>query len=284
MTIPASKVMELRNATGAGMMDCKRALEEMGGDLEQAKDFLRKKGIAIAAKKSSRETTEGGIAIAIADDHKMAAMVHLASETDFVARNDKFQGLLKQLTTQVLEKGDTDVPNQPVSDGAGTVQELITEAISTMGENLQLLEAVRVEAPADGLVSGYVHSNSKIGVLVVLRAGDAGKAGELEPLARDLAMHVAASQVHAVRADEIDAAVLEKEKEIYTAQAKESGKPDEIVEKMVQGRLNKFIKEVSLLAQPFVKDPDKTVEQVVKDRAAALGTDVTVERFLKFQF
>jgi elongation factor Ts len=284
MTISASKVMELRNATGAGMMDCKRALEEMGGDLEQAKDFLRKKGIAIAAKKSSRETTEGGIAIAFSHDQQAAAMVHLASETDFVARNEKFQSLLKRLAGQVLENGDADLLNQPVPDGVGTVQEMITEAVTTMGENLQFVEAVRVEAPENGLVGGYVHSNSKIGVLVVLRTEESAEAGALAPLARDLAMHVAASQVHAVRAEEIGADVLDKEREIFTAQAKESGKPDDIVEKMVQGRMGKFIKEVSLLAQPFVKDPDKTVEQVVKENAATLGRDITVERYLKFQF
>ncbi len=280
MTIPASKVMELRNLTGAGMMDCKKALEEMEGDLEQAKDFLRKKGIAVAAKKSSRETTAGGIGIAFSDDRKTAAMVHLASETDFVSRNEKFRSLLGGLTTHFRQNGDANVLEQNVSDNGGTVKDLITEAITTMGENLQLVEAIRVEAPGDGMVGGYVHSNSKIGVLVILNTSQAGDQGALEQLGRDLAMHVAASQVHAVRAEDIDPAVLEKEREIFSAQAKESGKPDEIVAKMVEGRIRKFIKEVALMDQPFVKDPDKTIAEVVK----GVGTDVSVERYVKFQF
>lgn len=275
--------MELRSATGAGMMDCKQALVETGGDLEQARDYLRKKGIAVAAKKSSRETTEGGITICYGEGNSSAAMVRLASETDFVALNDQFRSLLESLTEQVLAEGDQDVLNQQIS-GGGTVQERITGAITTMGENLQLVESIRVEAPANGLVGGYIHSNAKIGVLVVLSAGEGAKADALQELARDLAMHVAASQVYALRAEDIDPEVLAKEKEIYSAQAKESGKPDEIVQKIVDGRMNKFIREVSLLDQPFVKDPDKTIKQVVEESAASQGVDVNVERFVKFQF
>ena len=283
MTISAATVMELRNATGAGMMDCKHALEETGGDLEQAKDHLRKKGIAVAAKKSSRETTEGGVAIAYSQDHAAAAMVRLASETDFVARNEKFRNLLDTLAAHVLAEGDEDVPNQKLADG-GTVGERITEAVTTMGENLQLVEAARVDAPENGLVGGYVHSNAKIGVMIILSAGQDGKREPLESLAKDLAMHVAASQVHALDAAAIDPDVIAKEREIFTAQAKDSGKPDDIVQKMVEGRMNKFVKEVSLLDQPFVKDPDKTVKKVVEEAGASMGTEVGVERFVKFQF
>jgi elongation factor Ts len=283
MTISASTVMELRSATGAGLMDCKQALVESDGDLEQARDYLRKKGISVAAKKSSRETTEGGITISYGDGKSSAAMVRLASETDFVARNDQFLGLLNSLAAQVLAEGDQDVMNQQISEGE-TVQERITVAISTMGENLQLMESIRVDAPEKGLVGGYVHSNAKIGVLVVLSAGEGAKPDALEELARDLAMHVAASQVHALRAEDIDPEVIAKEKEIFSAQARESGKPDEIVQKMVDGRMNKFVREVSLMDQPFVKDPDKTIRQVVEEAAASQGVDVNVERFVKFQF
>lgn len=275
--------MELRSATGAGMMDCKRALEETGGDLEQARDHLRKMGIAVAARKSSRETTEGGIAIAFSQDHACAAMVHLASETDFVARNEKFRHLLDTLAGHVLAEGDQDVPNQKLADG-GTVQERITAGVNTMGENLQLVEAVRVDAPENGLVGGYVHSNAKIGVLIVLSAGRNGKREPLQSLAKDLAMHVAASQVHSLDAEAIDPDLIAKEREIFTAQAKESGKPDDIVQKMVEGRMKKFVKEISLLEQPFVKDPDKSVKKVVEDAGASLGTEVGIERFVKFQF
>ena len=278
MTISASKVMELRNLTGAGMMDCKKALLEVDGDLEQARDYLRKKGISVAQKKSDRETKEGGIGIAISDDQKKAAMVHLACETDFVARNEKFDTLLAKLSHQVLENGDQDLANQSLVGGTGTVADLITESISTLGENLQIIESAILSVEGEGLVGGYVHSNKRIGVLVSISGGAPRPA--LEELARDVSMHIAASQVHAVSSDDIDPALLAKEKEILIAQAKESGKPDDIVEKMVQGRMSKFVKEVALLDQPFVKDPEKTVQAVVK----ACGDELKVERYVKLQF
>ncbi len=282
MTVSAARVMELRANTGAGMMDCKRALEETEGDLAAASDFLRKKGIAVAAKKSDRETREGGIGIAFGPDQRSAALVHLASETDFVARNERFLELLETLTARVLENGEAELLEQKV--GSGTVGDLITNAISTLGENLRLVQAARVTLAEPGLVGGYVHSNRRIGALVVLQSGSADGKDALMALGKDLAMHVAASQVSAVRAEEIDPDLMAKEKEIYLAQAKELGKPDNIVEKMVEGRLNKFKKEMSLLAQPFVKDPQKTVEAVVAEAAQALGSDISVDRFVKFQF
>ncbi len=281
MTISAKTVMELRNATGAGMMDCKRALEETGGDLELAKDSLRKKGIAIAAKKSGRETLEGGIGLAISEDGLAGAMVHLACETDFVSRNSQFRELLDKLTAQVLEQGEEKLPEQKLPGGK-TVGELITEAVAALGENLNLVDARRLTLTGGGLLGGYVHSNYRIGVLVQLRAQKRGD--PLTALARDLAMHVAASQVAAVSAQGIDPAVIEKEREIYSAQAEDSGKPAEIAAKMVEGRLKKFVKEVSLVDQPFVKDQGKSVQAVVAESAAALGTEIEIERFLKFQF
>jgi len=277
MTISAAKVMELRNITGAGMMDCKKALVETDGDMEQAQDFLRKKGISVAQKKSDRETKEGGVGIAISDDGTKGAIVHLACETDFVARNEKFGALLDLLTQQVLQKGGENFTDQPALDGSGTVGEVLTQNISTMGENLQLIDTALLEAQS-GFVGGYVHSNKRIGVLVAFGGGSANEANQ--EMARDVAMHIAASQVHAVSADDIDPAVLEKEKEIFIAQAKESGKPDDIVEKMVQGRLSKFVKEVSLLDQPFVKDPDKTVRGFVE----SVDSTLKIEQFIKFQF
>jgi elongation factor Ts len=284
MAISASQVMELRAATGAGMMDCKKALEEVGGDMDAAKDYLRKKGIAIAAKKSSRETNEGGVAIRIAEDHRSAAIVQLACETDFVARNEQFTALLERLAAQVLAKGDADVPAQKLLQGKGSVADLITESIAKLGENVQLLGAARMALDGPGTIGGYVHSNSKIGVLVALASDKAVAGDALDVLAKDLAMHVAASQVAAVRAEEIDPDVLAHEREIYAAQARESGKPAEIVEKMVQGRLGKFVKEVSLLEQPFVKDPERTVKQLVAETGKRAGASLSVERFVKLQF
>ncbi|MBI3994061.1 MAG: elongation factor Ts [Candidatus Lambdaproteobacteria bacterium] len=283
MTISASQVMSLRSATGAGMMDCKKALEESGGDMDKARDFLRKKGIAVAAKKSDRATREGGVAIALNDDASAAGMVRLACETDFVARNEKFKGLLERMARQVLAKGDADVPAQTLADGGGTVTEALTAAISTTGENIQFIEARRVALNGQGLVSGYVHSTGKIGVLVVLQCG-AAKRGELERVGRDVAMHIAASNVVAIDQSGIPQAELDKEQEIFMAQARESGKPDDIAQKMVQGRLKKFVKEISLLDQPFVKDPDKTVQAMLAEAGKALGAGIAVKEFVKFKF
>jgi elongation factor Ts len=284
MAISASQVMELRASTGAGMMDCKKALEEMGGDMDAAKDYLRKKGIAVAQKKSSRETNEGGIAIRISDDKRSAAIVQLACETDFVARNEQFVALLQRLAEQALAQGADGLADQQLVAGAGTVAELITGSIAKLGENLQLLEAARVELPGAGAIGGYVHSNQKIGVLVAVTSDQAVAGEAVDVLAKDLAMHIAASQVSSVAGDDIDPAVIAKEKEIYAAQAAESGKPPEIVEKMVQGRLGKFIKEVTLLEQPFVKDPERTVKKLVADTAKAAGAKLAVARFVKLQF
>jgi len=287
MAITASQVAELRASTGVGLMDCKKALEATNGDLTAAKDWLRKKGIAVAQKRSERETKEGVVAIQMTPDKRSASMVRLACETDFVARNEQFQALVAQLATQVLAKGAENVADQVlapgVGTGKGTVAELITAAVGTTGENLQFMEAAKVDAP-QGIVGGYVHSNSKIGVLVALKADGSAPADKLETLARDVAMHVAASQVSAIRPEDVPAEVLQKEKDIYVAQAKESGKSGDIVEKMVQGRLNKFLKEVSLLNQPFVKNPDQTIEQLLAEQGKALGTKVAVERFVKFTF
>ena len=284
MSITAATVMELRNMTGAGMMDCKRALEESGGDLEKAGENLRKKGIAIAQKKSSRETNEGAIAITFSPDRKRAAMVQLACETDFVARNEEFQKLLQELTRQVLEKGDANLADQPMAGGEGTVSERLTAAIGKIGENLRLVSAKRVELKGPGAIGGYVHSNGRIGVLLALQTDKAVNGESLETLAKDLSMHIAASQVKAITKDEIDPALLEKEKEILTAQAKQTGKPDHIIEKMVQGRINKFVQEITLLSQPFVKDPDRTVAQVLKDMEKQAGVRITPVQFVKWQF
>jgi elongation factor Ts len=287
MSITAAQVAELRADTGAGLMDCKKALEATNGDVSAAKDFLRKKGISIAQKRSDRQTKEGRVAIAQSSDKRSAGMVRLGSETDFVARNEQFQGLVAQLAQQVLAKGADGLSDQPlipgVGQGKGTVGELITHMIATTGENLQLLDGAKVEASA-GLVGGYVHSNAKIGVLVALKVDGQAPADKLETLARDIAMHIAASQVSAIRSEDVPAEVLQKEKDILIAQAKESGKSAEIAEKMVQGRIGKFLKEVTLLHQPFVKNPDQTVEQLLAEQGKALGATVAVERFVKFAF
>jgi len=275
-------VKELREVTGGAMMDCKRALVECDGDMEAAKEFLRKKGQAKALKKSSRETSEGAIGLAVGPDQRSAALVKLACETDFVARNEKFQVLLQQLSQHVLENGGDDVLGQTTS-GGDTVQELVTQSVAELGENMQFLDAKQATV-ANGTVGSYVHMTGKIGVLVPLETEAPCNDDRLQTLARDIAMHIAATPSEAVRADQVDAAVLEKEKELLAAQARESGKPEEIIEKMITGRVNKFLKEVCVETQPFVKDPQVTVGQLVKDTSKALGVGITFDRFVKFQF
>ncbi|MDH5752629.1 MAG: translation elongation factor Ts [Deltaproteobacteria bacterium] len=284
MTITASKVMELRAATGAGMMDCKKALEETSGDMEAARDYLRKKGIAIAQKKAGRETNEGAVAIRLDDGAKQGSIVQLACETDFVARNEQFTELMEQLTRQALAKGGDDLTGQQSIAGSGTVAELITEGISKLGENLQFLAADRLAVSGEGVVGGYVHSNNKIGVLVSLGSDKAVDSARLSELAKDISMHIAASNVNAVSEEDIDPKAVEKEKDILVAQAKESGKPDDIIEKMVQGKLKKFVAEITLLNQPFVKDPEKTIQALLDENGKQLGASLKVEKFVKLQF
>lgn len=284
MAISASMVMELRSATGAGMMDCKKALLETDGDLDAAKDYLRKKGISIAQKKADRETNEGAVAISVSSDGKQAGIMQLACETDFVARNDEFKALIDQLANQVLQKGGENLSDQDLASGNGKVSELITVSIGKMGENLQIVDGRQLKLDGEGIIAGYVHSNQKIGVLVGLTSDKSLEADKLEGLGRDIAMHIAASQVSALSEDDLDPAELAKEKEIFLAQAVESGKPPEIAEKMVQGRMKKFVKEVSLLDQPFVKNPDQSIRQLVEEAGKNLGASLKVESFIKLQF
>ncbi|MBQ32438.1 MAG: translation elongation factor Ts [Deltaproteobacteria bacterium] len=280
--VTASAVKELREVTGVAMMDCKKALVECEGDMDAAKEFLRKKGQAKALKKSSRETSEGAIGLATGADNKSAALVKLACESDFVARNEKFQTLLQQLSGQVLACGDEDVLNQTTS-GGGTVQELLTQNVAELGENMQFLDAKQAVV-INGTVGSYVHMTGKIGVLVPLETEAPCDNDRLQVLARNIAMHIAATPSEAVRPDQVDATVLEKEKELLEAQARESGKPEEIIEKIISGRVNKFLKEVCVETQPFVKDPQVTVGQLVKNTSKALGTGINFDRFVKFQF
>ena len=245
--ITAAMVKDLREMTGAAMMDCKKALVENNGDMEASKEFLRKKGQAMADKKSSRETKEG--AIALAQNGDKAALIKIACETDFVAINDDFQAFIQGLADGALSKG--------VGNFAEDFRGELVGAIAKMGENMSFVEGVSWEAKAGHVIGGYLHGKGKIGVLVELQAGgDLNKAREV---AKDLAMHAAACKVEALEESELDPAVLEHEKAFLIDQAKDSGKPMEIIEKMVLGRLQKFKKEICLLDQNFVKEPDKTV-------------------------
>ena len=281
--ITAAAVKELREITGVAMMDCKKALVECNGDLEEAKEFLRKKGQAKALKKSSRETREGAVEIRVDENHRTGAIIKLACETDFVARNESFKALLQTLGGQVLSQGSDELMEQKLMDGGGTIQDLINAKVAELGENMQLLDAARIEVN-QGWVGGYVHMTGKIGAILGLETEAASEDPKLQQLAHDLAMHIAASPAEAVREDQVDSALIEKEREVFSAQARESGKPEEIIEKMIEGRIKKFLKEICVETQPFVKDPQKTVGQLVKEVSKEIGVGIRLESFIKYQF
>ena len=275
MAITAGQVKELRERTGAGMMDCKKALEETGGDMEAAIDLLRSRGTAKAAKRAGKEATEGAVGLHLDRASGAGALVELACETDFVARTEDFQGLASQLAAHVASQGELDgvgegetLASQKFGDGGRTVAEEVTAVSAKTGENVVIRRWARFGGK-DGAVAGYVHLTGKIGVLVEL----AGASDE--DRARDVAMHVAATRPLAVSAEEIPAEVVERERSVYLEQVRNEGKPENIQAKIVEGKIKKFYKENTLLEQPFVKDPDTTVK-------AMLG-DATVRRFARFE-
>lgn len=285
MAITAAQINELRKTTGAGMLDCKKALEEMGGDMEQAVDYLRKKGLAAASKKAGRAATEGMVATALSADGKKGVLVEINSETDFVAKNDKFQAFVKQVADHVLQKDPADLAGllaQPfAADEAKTVQTLLTEAISVIGENMQIRRFASFIVAGNGMVGSYIHAGGKIGVLV--EASFDGAADErLAAALRDVAMHVAAASPSYLQRSEVPSDVLEREKEIYRDKARQTGKPDNIIEKILEGQVNKFYGEICLVEQAFVKDPDKKVQQYLADIGKELGGAITLTRFTKF--
>ena len=281
--ITAAAVKELREITGVAMMDCKKALVEADGDLEAAQDYLRKKGQAKALKKSSRETSEGAVSYKVSTDGKRAGLVKVACETDFVARNDIFQDFISKLANQVSEQGGENVLQQTLVEGEGSVESLLTEKIAELGENMQILDCRKMEI-SNGVHGGYIHSNGKIGVAVPLETDKPCDDERLKTLARDIAMHIAAFPAEAVNEDQVSKEVLEKEKEVFTAQARESGKPENIIEKMIEGRLKKFLKEICVESQPFVKDPQLSVSQLVENTEKELGVKINFNSFAKFQF
>lgn len=262
MAVTAAMVKELRERTGAGMMECKKALVETDGDLDAAIELLRISGLAQADKKSSRVAAEGKIALAVADGGKQAVMVEVNCETDFVAKDDSFNAFANAVANNALTVAPADVEALMASsfDG-GTLEEARQALVSKIGENIQVRRFVREST--DGTLGAYVHGG-KIGVLVDITGGD-------EALARDLAMHVAALSPEFISADDVPADVMAHEKDILIAQAQDSGKPQEIIEKMVTGRLRKHLSGITLLGQAFVKDGDITVEQLLKQASATVN-------------
>ena len=262
MAVTAAMVKELRERTGAGMMECKKALVETNGDLDAAVEFLRKSGLAQADKKASRVAAEGRIAQAMAKNGKEAVMVEVNCETDFVAKDDSFNRFAGAVALNTLNDSPADVDAlMNTSTDGGTVEEARQALVTKIGENVQVRRFVRTST--DGTIGAYVHGG-KIGVLVDVSGGD-------EELARDLAMHIAALNPEFVSADDVPADVIAREKDILVAQAESSGKPAEIIEKMVTGRLRKHLSGITLLGQPFVKDGDVTVAKLLEQKSATVN-------------
>jgi elongation factor Ts len=265
MAITAAMVKELRERTGLGMMECKKALEETSGDMELAIEELRKKSALKAAKKAGRTTADGLLGVRVADDGRRAALVEVNIETDFAAKNEKFIGFVAEVLDRVFETGQTEIAAL-LADGLDARRETLVQEI---GENISVRRAACF-ATSDGVITSYLHGDSRKAALVELTGGDVA-------LGRDIAMHVTAINPMVVRGEDVDPVVLAKEREIYTAQAADSGKPADIVAKMVEGRVRKFLAEVSLLEQPFVKDPNITVAKLLG------GAGVSCRRFVRFE-
>ena len=285
MAYTAADVKNLRERTGAGMMDCKKALDESGGDFEAAVDSLKAKGLAAAAKKSSRTAAEGLVGVAVNGTRGVAVEVN--SETDFVAKNDQFQDFVRKTTEVALEAGSDDIEalkNASYPDG-GTVGEKLTNNVATIGENQQLRRMKTVEV-ANGVVVPYMHNAQapnlgKIGVLVALES-EAG-ADVLEPLGKQLAMHIAAAFPQALNAEGLDPEVIERERKVAAEKAAESGKPAEVQAKMVDGAINKFAKENALLSQLFVMDNKTPISDVVAKAGKDAGTSIVLKDYVRFQ-
>ena len=282
--ITAALVKELREMTGAGMMECKKALTEAEGDIDKAVDVLRTHGLAAAAKKAGRATNEGMVMALVSEDGQAGALVELNCETDFVGMNEKFHAYAEKIATAVIANKPADMDALKASEIEGEkVEDVVTDAIHTLGENIQLARFAYAGQP-EGAVASYIHGGGKIGVLVEFKLGDASFATneDFKKYGRDIAMQVAAASPVAATRESVDPAIIEHEMSIYKAQAAESGKPENIQEKIATGRMEKFYKESCLTEQAFVKDPDQSVNQYTAAVAKQLGTTIEIVDFTRF--
>lgn len=275
MAITASMVKELREITGAGMMDCKKALTAANGDKEKAIDWLREKGISKAEKKADRIAAEGAVASYISEDGKVGVLVEINCETDFAAGNEQFRSLVEKIAKHIAvsNPADLDALNNSELDGK-TVSAIITEATATIGEKIALRRFVRYQT--EGRLASYIHMGGKIGVLVELTAGD-------ETIGKDISMQIAAAKPAYLKREEVPEDVLEHEKEVLRQQALNEGKPEKIVEKMIIGRLQKFYKENCLVDQEFIKDSDKTISQVMNEYGKQIGEKIDICRYTRYE-
>ena len=284
--VTASMVKELRERTSAGMMDCKKALVESDGDMEKAIEWLREKGLSQAAKKASRIAAEGAVAQYVNEDATVGVIVEVNCETDFVANTDNFKNFANSVAKHIALANPADVDallsQKYVDDQSKTISDMISDATVAIGEKISVRRFVRYET--EGVISTYIHLGGKVGVIVEVCADEAGKASdEVKTFAHDLALQIAAARPEAVRREEGDVEKLNKEKEILRAQALNEGKPEKIVERMVEGRIEKYYKEVCLLEQPFVKDGEKTVKGLMAEVAKSANAKIDVVKFARFE-
>lgn len=283
MTVSASLVRDLRTKTGAGMMDCKKALVETSGDFEAAVDWLKAKGLAAAAKKAGRVAAEGLTALEVKGNKAVA--IEINSETDFVSRNEVFQDLVKQITKKALECSSVEELLAANVENDKTVNDLIVANVATIGENLTLRRMKALEVK-DGVIASYVHNAvcdgmGKISVLVALESN--GDKGQLMELGKQLAMHIAAAKPECLNEESVDPALVQREKVIFTEQSRASGKPDNIIEKMIDGRIRKFLEEIVLLNQVFVIDGKSKISEVIANAAKSLGSSVVLTSYVRFE-
>ena len=270
-TVSKDDVLSLREKTGAGLIDCKRALVESNGDIEAAVSILRKKGVASAAKKAGRDAGEGLVAQCLSEDQSKGILVEVNCETDFVAKNDDFVSFVTDVARQLLENPDVDLEAQRI------------EQVAKIGENIRITRSTTLSPVSTGLVESYVHTGGKVAVLLALgtSTSDSANSTNVRALAKDLCMHIAATSPVCVSRDDVPAELVSKEKEIAIAQAE--GKPPQAIEKIVQGKLDKYFSNSCFLEQPFVKDPDHSIKGLLEKTGKEIGAELTVEKFVRFQ-
>lgn len=278
-------VMKLREQTGVGMMDCKKALVETDGNFEEAIKFLREKGMASAAKKAGRVAAEGLVKCVLSPDHKSGVAVEINCETDFVARSEQFVSLITNIANHILQSDAQSVEEilaEPYcGDTSKTVNVLIAEATAAIGEKISLRRFSKYVQSDSGIIASYIHMGGKIGVLCQISTDGSGDA--LNELASNICMQIAASKPQVVNIADVDASQLDSEREILTAQAKNEGKPDAVIAKMVEGRIHKFYKEICLLEQEYVRDPALSVKQVISQCEKSIGSKITVDKFVRYE-
>jgi elongation factor Ts len=282
MTITADQVKQLRDKTGAGMMDCKKALEKSDGDVKEAIDILREQGIAKATQKAARVAKEGLILSDIQPQAKLGVLLELNCETDFVARTEDFENIAKQMSAWIMEHRPTDIGQLVES-----MKDSVTEIIAKLGENISAkrFALLELDEKSSGVIHSYIHPGNKLGVLLKLscQADDVAQNQEFTQLAKDISMQVAATNPLVTSRDQLKPEIIEKEKDIYRTQAKNEDKPEKIIERIVEGKLEKYFQEVCLLEQPFVKDQDRSVRERIDETEKELGKEIKVEQFVRFR-